>query len=119
MPTPERRAAGRAQIKEAARFLPNLIKLAARLLRDPRVPRSRKAGLALLAGYLASPIDLIPDFIPVLGVADDLILAALTLTWVVKAVPAEIVREHWDGETDLFGLLDKVRRGIAALRGKA
>ncbi|MCW3059627.1 MAG: undecaprenyl-diphosphatase [Capsulimonas sp.] len=111
--------AGRARIKEAALFMPNLIKLAARLLRDPRVPKSRKIGLALLAAYLASPIDLVPDFIPVLGVADDLILTAITLRWVVKAVPESVIREHWDGKTDIFSLLGAVRAGIRGLMSRA
>jgi len=111
-----RRALAKARFKETARFLPNLIKLAARLARDNRVPRSRKAGLALLAGYLACPFDLIPDFIPVIGVADDVILVAVTLRWVAQAVPRPVVLEHWDGETDLFALLDKVQAVINGLR---
>lgn len=110
---------GRARLKEAALFLPNLVKLATRLARDPRVPRSRKLGLTLLAGYLALPFDLIPDFIPVLGVADDIILIAATLGWVLKAVPKEIVEEHWDGRTDLFVLLDRTREGVRDLMNRA
>jgi len=101
-----------AQLREGAAFLPNLVKLAARLARDPRVPRSRKIGLVLLAAYLAMPLDLIPDFIPVLGTADDLVLVSLTLAWVLKAVPEGVVREHWDGETDLFALVDRVRGAV-------
>jgi uncharacterized membrane protein YkvA (DUF1232 family) len=111
-----RRAAARARLKEVALFLPNLVKLAARLARDRRVPRSRKIALALLAGYLALPFDLIPDFIPVLGVADDLILVSVTLAWTLKGLDPEIVREHWDGGTDLGALLARVREGIAGLR---
>lgn len=112
-----RQRRGLAALKEAAAFLPHLVKLASRLARDRRVPRSRKIGLALLAGYLAVPFDLIPDFVPVLGVADDLILVAVTLRWVAKAVPREVVREHWDGgDADPFVLLDRVRDGVAALR---
>jgi uncharacterized membrane protein YkvA (DUF1232 family) len=109
---------GRARLKEAAAFLPNLVKLAMRLARDPRVPVSRKIALALLAGYLAMPFDLVPDFIPVLGVADDLILVAATLGWVVRAVPRAVVRESWDGDTDLFALLDRVGEAIRNLRNR-
>jgi membrane-associated phospholipid phosphatase/uncharacterized membrane protein YkvA (DUF1232 family) len=109
--------AGRDRLKEAALFLPNLIKLTSRLARDARVPRSRKIGLMLLTGYLALPFDLIPDFIPVLGVADDIILASLVLGWVLKAVPREVISEHWDGRTDLFSLLDTARDGINKILG--
>ena len=111
--------AGRARLKAAALFLPNLIKLTSRLARDARVPRSRKIGLILLTGYLAMPFDLIPDFIPILGVADDIILVSAVLGWVLKAVPREVIREHWDGDTDLFSLLDAARDGVNKLLGRA
>lgn len=110
-----RYATGQARLKEAALFLPNLIKLAAGLAKDPRVPRSRKIALGLLAAYIASPLDLIPDFIPVLGLMDDLLIAGLVLNWVVKAVPREVVNEHWDGQTDLWTLLQHTQEGIANL----
>ena len=113
-----RRERGRALLKETALFLPNLIKLATRLARDPRVPRSRKIGLILLAGYLALPFDLIPDFIPILGVADDIILVSVTLGWVAKAVPSDVIREHWDGAGDPFALLERARAGLNSLRGR-
>lgn len=109
---------GRARLKEAALLLPSLVRLAARLSRDPRVPVSRKVGLALLGGYLALPFDLIPDFIPILGVADDIILASVTLRWVLKAVPPEVVRAHWDGGTDLLDLLNRARAGINNLMNR-
>lgn len=106
---------GQARLKEAALFLPNLVKLAGRLAKDPRVPRSRKFALVLLVAYLASPLDLIPDFIPVIGLMDDLIIAGLVLRWVIKAVPREEVNEHWDGQTDLWILLQHTQEGIADL----
>lgn len=109
---------GRDLLKETALFLPNLAKLAARLARDPRVPRSRKVGLVLLAGYLALPFDLIPDFIPILGVADDIILATVTLGWVARAVPANVIHEHWDGAGDPFALLARARASLDSLRGR-
>jgi uncharacterized membrane protein YkvA (DUF1232 family) len=62
----------------------------------------------VLAGYLALPFDLIPDFIPVLGIADDLVLVSLVLAWATKSAPREVVREHWQGDTDLFELLERV-----------
>jgi uncharacterized membrane protein YkvA (DUF1232 family) len=80
-----------------ARFIPDCIVLIGRLLRDRRVPRSRKAALLLLAGYLALPIDLIPDFIPVAGQLDDAIVTALVLRLVLRGGGPDLLDEHWPG----------------------
>src|SRR5829696_4900307 len=69
-------------------FVPDCVVLVGRLLHDPRVPRRRKLLLALLAAYLASPIDLVPDFIPVAGQLDDAILVALVLRSIVRGAGA-------------------------------
>lgn len=84
--------------RELATFLPNLIALFAALARDPRVPRRAKIALVLGGAYFAIPIDLVPDFIPVAGVADDAIVAALVLRYVVGAAGRDLVIEHWRGE---------------------
>lgn len=84
--------------RELAAFLPNLIALFAGLARDPRVPRRAKVALVLGALYFSMPIDLVPDFVPVAGVADDAIVAALVLRFVVGAAGRELVLEHWRGE---------------------
>jgi len=68
-----------------------------RLLRDPRVPRRAKAALAFAVPYLASPIDLIPDFIPVLGQLDDALVVALALRSLVRGAGPDLLREHWPG----------------------
>jgi uncharacterized membrane protein YkvA (DUF1232 family) len=68
-----------------------------RLVRDPRVPRRRKALLVALAVYLSSPIDLIPDFLPIAGQLDDALLAGLALRAVLRGGGEELVREHWPG----------------------
>ena len=68
-----------------------------RLLRDPRVPRRAKVALWLLVPYLASPIDLIPDFIPVLGQLDDAVLVAAALAYVVRVAGRDVVKEMWPG----------------------
>jgi|SRR5215207_9295912 len=83
--------------RQLARFVPDLAVLFARLARDPHVSRLRRMSLLALAAYLASPIDLIPDFIPVIGQLDDAVLAALVLRWVMRGAGAERVREHWPG----------------------
>ncbi len=79
-------------------FVPNLARLFAGLVRDARVPLRAKLVLGATAVYLASPIDLIPDFIPVIGSLDDAVIAAFALRYVVRTTPPEIVAEHWAGD---------------------
>ena len=96
------------KLKEYALLLPNLGKLIWRLSRDPRVPARSKASLVLLGGYLVSPVELIPDFIPGVGQLDDIVVAAFVLDQMLNRVPAEIVREHWDGDRDVLELVQEV-----------
>lgn len=62
--------------------------------RDPRIPWYAKAIGIAVAAYAASPIDLIPDFIPVLGYLDDLIIVPLGIALVIRMIPPEIMAEH-------------------------
>ena len=62
--------------------------------RDPRTPWYAKALALCIAGYALSPIDLIPDFIPVLGYLDDVIIVPLGILAVVKLIPPEVIAEH-------------------------
>ena len=90
---------GRAVLaRELALVLPNLIRLFAGLLRDGRVPLRAKIVLALATLWLASPIDLIPDFIPIAGQFDDAIVAALALRFILRTTDGAIVRQHWHGD---------------------
>ena len=82
---------------EALRLLPDLVRLLRRLAGDPSVPRAARVRLWMLLGYLAMPIDLVPDFVPVLGYADDAIVVALALRRVVRVAGAEAVERHWRG----------------------
>ena len=84
--------------REVATLLPNLIRLFKGLIRDPRVPRRSKALLFLGAAWIASPIDLIPEFIPVLGPLDDAVVAALILRHLIRSSGREVVAEHWRGD---------------------
>jgi uncharacterized membrane protein YkvA (DUF1232 family) len=77
--------------------VPDCAVLFKRLLRDPRVPRRAKVALALVIPYLASPIDLIPDFIPVLGQLDDALLVAAVFGYVARSAGREVVEELWPG----------------------
>ena len=96
------------RLKEYALILPRLLKLVARLMRDPRVLARSKAALFLLAGYLASPVDLIPDFIPGLGQVDDLLLVVFALDQLLNRIPPDIVRDHWEGDEDVLEIVRSV-----------
>ena len=102
---------GIAGLSDAARLLPDVIRLVSRLARDRSLSRGVRMRLWLLLGYLASPLDLVPDFIPVVGYADDAIVAALALRSVVRAAGPEPLERHWPGTPD--GLL--VVRRLAGL----
>lgn len=102
--------AGRREHAEAvARLVPDCVVLAQRLARDPRVPRARKATLLVLAAYLAMPLDIVPDFLPVVGALDDAIIVVLVLRGVVRAAGPELLEEHWPGPP--LGL-DGLRRAL-------
>jgi uncharacterized membrane protein YkvA (DUF1232 family) len=84
--------------RELALLVPNLIRLFGGLLRDPRVPLPAKIVLAVASLWLASPIDLIPEFIPIVGSLDDAIVGALALRFVLRTTEGTVVREHWHGD---------------------
>jgi uncharacterized membrane protein YkvA (DUF1232 family) len=91
------RERSRGRVRELARVVPELGKLFVRLARDPRVHPLRRLQLIVLGAYLVSPIDLIPDFIPVVGQLDDAAIAAVVLRGVVRSAGPEVVAEHWPG----------------------
>jgi uncharacterized membrane protein YkvA (DUF1232 family) len=110
---------GAGRLKELWMFLPQLLKLMYELLRDPRVPPRNKAIVAVVAGYLLLPFDIIPDFIPFIGQADDLVLVAFALDQILNRVPEEIVLEHWEGDTDVLEVVREVLEvATAPLRGR-
>jgi uncharacterized membrane protein YkvA (DUF1232 family) len=96
---------GLAKARALARFVPDCIVLFRRLLADPRIPRRRKLALIALLGYLASPIDLIPDFIPVVGLLDDALLVVLVLRFVLRSADDDLLAEHWPGPPRALALL--------------
>ena len=87
----------RDDARALATLIPDCIVLVTRLTRDPRVPRRRKLLLLALVGYLALPIDLVPDIIPVAGQLDDALIIALVLRQFIKAGGEAMIREHWPG----------------------
>jgi uncharacterized membrane protein YkvA (DUF1232 family) len=84
-------------VKEAIRLLPDTLRLLRRLATDRALPRSVRVRLWLLFAYLALPIDLIPDFIPLIGYADDAIIVCIVLRSVVRRAGPEAVRRNWPG----------------------
>lgn len=105
---PVTKAEREVKLRSYALLAPRLVKLVWKLARDPRVPARTKAILVIVTGYLASPIDLIPDFLVGLGYADDLLVAAFALDQILNRVPEEIVREHWEGDEDILQVIREV-----------
>ena len=95
-------------LREALRVLPDLLRLLRGLATDRELPRGVRIRLGLLLAYLAMPIDLIPDFIPVLGYADDAILVTAVLRSVVRRAGVAKVRAHWPGTDDGFKALARL-----------
>ena len=87
----------REEARALATFIPDCVVLVSRLLRDERVPRRRKLLFVALVGYLALPFDLVPDFIPVAGQLDDVLVVAFVLRRFLRSGGEPLVREHWSG----------------------
>lgn len=84
--------------KDLATVLPACITTARRLGRDPRVPRGPKVAMVVALLWLISPIDLIPEFLPVIGPLDDVVVIALALRYVARKVPRDVIYEAWPAE---------------------
>jgi uncharacterized membrane protein YkvA (DUF1232 family) len=96
------------------RALPALAGMIARLARDPTLPRTAKLALLAAAVYLASPIDLVPDFIPFVGYLDDLLLAAIVLDGILNYVDRDLVLRYWPGNERTLDRLARTARLLAA-----
>jgi len=106
-------------LAEALRLLPDLLRLLRRLASDRGVPLAARVRLWLLLAYLAMPIDLVPDFVPVLGYADDAIVISFVLRSVVRRAGGPVIRRHWPGTDDglaTLGRLTGLRFGGQARR---
>ena len=102
------------RLHEALRLLPDVIRLLSRLARDRAVPLGARAWLWGLLAYLAMPIDLVPDFVPVIGYADDAILIIVALRAVVRRAGRSKLAEHWPGTPDGLAALERLA-GISSL----
>jgi uncharacterized membrane protein YkvA (DUF1232 family) len=101
-------------MKQLLRALPALVRMIGRLVRDPALPRPAKLALLAAALYLASPIDLIPDFIPILGYVDDLLVAAVVLDGVMNYVDRGLILRYWPGSVQSLEKLARTARFLSA-----
>ena len=108
IPPEGRSIQARRLLEDTLLLLPNFVRLIGRLLTDSRVPRRSKIVLGMAAVYVASPIDIIPDVIPVIGWADDVLILMFALDSLIERAGPEIVEEHWDGPGDLLSLVRDV-----------
>jgi uncharacterized membrane protein YkvA (DUF1232 family) len=101
-------------VKELLRALPDLGRMLVRLVADPVLPRAAKVALAAALVYLASPLDLIPDFVPLLGYLDDVLVAALVVDGVVNWVDRGLLLKYWPGTPDSLERIARAARLLAA-----
>lgn len=91
--------------KDLATVLPACVTTARRLRRDPRVPRRVKLAVAIAAVWVLSPIDLIPEFLPIIGPLDDIVVVALALRYAAARVPPEALVDAWPAERRILSRL--------------
>jgi uncharacterized membrane protein YkvA (DUF1232 family) len=95
------------------RALPKVARLIARLVADPVLPRSVKIALAAAAVYLLSPLDLLPDVVPILGYLDDALLISVVVDGIVNHVDRGLVLKYWPGTPASLDKLSRVSRFLA------
>ncbi|MES2093917.1 MAG: DUF1232 domain-containing protein [Actinomycetota bacterium] len=93
----QRRTPGTVSLGDILRLAPDVIRLVTRLVRDRTVSIGVRIWLGVLLVYLLSPIDLIPDFIPVLGYADDALVVAIALRFASRRAGSAAIERHWPG----------------------
>jgi len=89
-------------LRDLTAFIPDCVTAARRLRKDPRVPRRARVAVIVAALWVASPIDLIPEFIPVIGPLDDIVVVALALRYAARQVPRDVLLAAWPGDTHLI-----------------
>jgi uncharacterized membrane protein YkvA (DUF1232 family) len=101
-------------LRDRAAFVPDCVTTIRRLRRDPRVPRRAKIAIALAGLWLVSPIDLLPEFLPVIGPLDDVVVVAIALRYAARQVPRDVLVAAWPGEPRL---LERLLGGRAPATG--
>jgi uncharacterized membrane protein YkvA (DUF1232 family) len=97
-------------LRDLAAVLPQAVRTARTLARDPRVPRRAKLAVVVAGLWCLSPIDLIPEFLPVIGPLDDIVVVALALRYAARQVPRDVLAEAWPGEPAMLDRLVGARR---------
>jgi uncharacterized membrane protein YkvA (DUF1232 family) len=92
-------------LRDLAAFIPDCVTTIRRLRKDPRVPRRAKIAIVIAGLWVASPIDLIPEFLPVIGPLDDIVVVALALRYAARQVPREVLLAAWPGERRILDRL--------------
>ncbi len=100
----------RETIREATRLLPDIARLVKRLATDRTIPLRTRLPIWFLIGYLVSPIDLVPDFLPVIGYADDAIITAIVLRRLIHHAGQDKLAAHWPGSTEGLATLQQLLR---------
>jgi uncharacterized membrane protein YkvA (DUF1232 family) len=89
-------------LRELAGFIPNCVTMIRRLRKHPAVPRRAKVALAVAGLYVLSPIDLLPEFLPVIGPLDDIVVFALAVRYAARRVPREVILDAWPGDPSVI-----------------
>jgi uncharacterized membrane protein YkvA (DUF1232 family) len=89
-------------LRDLAGFIPDCVTTVRRLRKDPRVPRKAKIAIVIAGIWVASPIDLIPEFIPIIGPLDDIVVVALALRYAGRQVPRDVLLAAWPGDPRLL-----------------
>jgi uncharacterized membrane protein YkvA (DUF1232 family) len=97
-----------SRLAESIRILPDVLRLLRRLAADRSLPRAARVRLWLLFGYLAFPIDLVPDFLPVIGYADDVIIVGAVLRSIVRKAGPELIRRRWPGTPEGLAIVQRL-----------
>jgi uncharacterized membrane protein YkvA (DUF1232 family) len=105
---PRSKDPSKIQISDFLFALPDFFILLTRLFIDKRIPASRKVFLGSIIGYLILPIDIIPDFIPILGYVDDLVLVVLALDQVLIETDEQVIRDNWSGKKNVIELIRSI-----------
>jgi uncharacterized membrane protein YkvA (DUF1232 family) len=98
----------RELVGPAIRLAPDVIRLVRAVMADPATPQSVRLAFGGLLVYLVNPIDLVPEFLPVIGPLDDIILAGLVLRWSARRIGVGTLRRLWPGDEAGFGLLVRI-----------